>query len=294
MRMDPDLSLAERGEIFAAARHAFSMYRWLVAPDGDQQEEIQRVTALIRPAVQKSTPLLGVAHAAYDWLAQGGRRAPMRAAMVRYWVEVGLLRIQVPLTGPRSLSGEFHFGSLHWIPSLLQDLAHEAEVWLALLCELDHVWRTARTFVATRRRNSRAALAIDCLAAAPLLSASRLASQLSMSSSNALILLQDLQKHGLVVEVSHRSKRRLFGLSGMDVMRDHIAPPRRPQPGRGRGRPRLNHPIASDAGGAAPLVEALLPRIDQPSFNFDYSDLEAAMAEVDRILSKTRSAIRTE
>ena len=100
MRMDPDLSLAERGEIFAAARHAFSMYRWLVAPDGDQQEEIQRVTALIRPAVQKSTPLLGVAHAAYDWLAQGGRRAPMRAAMVRYWVEVGLLRIQVHSPGP--------------------------------------------------------------------------------------------------------------------------------------------------------------------------------------------------
>ena len=41
LRMDPWLSLAERGDIFDAARHAFSMHQWIVEPDFDQEGEIQ-------------------------------------------------------------------------------------------------------------------------------------------------------------------------------------------------------------------------------------------------------------
>ncbi len=291
-RMDPELSLAERGEIFAAAHHAFAMYRWLVAPDVKQQAEIQRAVTLINATVKKSTPLLGVAHAAHDWLAQGGRRAPLRAAMVQHWTGTRLLHVQLPLTGPKALMGEFLFDPPHWIPRLLQALAWEAEAWLALLHELERAWCGARTAVAGRRRNSRAAAAIDCLAAAPLLSAARLAHQLDMAPSNALVLLQDFQEKGLVVEVSHRSKRRLFGLSGMDAMHDHVAPPRRPIPGRGRGRPRLEESVSSTSEESAFPQETRPPRTELPSFCFDYSELDAAMAETDRILRKARSVLK--
>ena len=291
MRMDPDLSLAERGEIFAAARHAFAMYRWLVTPDGNQQAEIQRATTLIRDAVKQSTPLLGAVRATHDWLTQGGRRGPLRAALVQYWVEAGLLHVPLPLTGPQALAGDLSFDLPYWIPRLLQALAREAETWLSLLRELDCAWRRARTAAGARRCNSRAASAIDCLAAAPLLSASRLAHQLGMAPSNALLLLRDFQAQGLVVEVSHRTKRRLFGLAGMEVMCDHVSPPRRPLPGRGRGRPRLQDSVSSTSEDAAFPAEMPPSRIELPSFSFDYSELDAAIAEADRIIHKTSTPL---
>ena len=55
----------------------------------------------------------------------------------------------------------------------------------------------------------------------------------------------------IVVEVTHRSARRLFGLSGMAPVRDATAAPRRSEPGRGRGRPVL--PAEADIIDAPPL-----------------------------------------
>jgi len=37
LRMDLALSIAERGQIFEAGRHAFSLYQWLTAPDFDAE-----------------------------------------------------------------------------------------------------------------------------------------------------------------------------------------------------------------------------------------------------------------
>ena len=54
---------------------------------------------------------------------------------------------------------------------------------------------------------------------------------------NALELLDGFCAQGIAIEVTHRSKRRLFGLAGLAPLRDEVSPPRRPEPGRGRGRP---------------------------------------------------------
>ena len=125
------------------------------------------------------------------------------------------------------------------MPAFLTALAGEAEDGLQRLMELERAWFAARRAVADRRRHSRAPAAVDLLAAAPLLSAASLAAGLGMAVTNAAALLDRFCAENIAVEVTHRSKRRLFGLSGLAPLRNGVAPPRRPEPGRGRGRPRL-------------------------------------------------------
>lgn len=100
-----------------------------------------------------------------------------------------------------------------------------------------------------------------------------------------MALLDKFQSAGLVVELTYRSKRRLFGLAGMARMRNFVAPPRRPELGRGRGRPRL---IVEPPDTVTPMESpeiahpAALPRLE-----FDYSDLEAA----DQAIRDTRLSL---
>ncbi len=42
---------------------------------------------------------------------------------------------------------------------------------------------------------------------------------------------------GIAIEVTHRPKRRLFGLQGLTLLREVVRPPYRPDPELGRGRP---------------------------------------------------------
>ena len=58
-----------------------------------------------------------------------------------------------------------------------------------------------------------------------------------MAVKNAIALLDAFAEAEIVVEVTRRSKRRLFGLPGLAPLRDAVAPPRRPDLGRGPGRP---------------------------------------------------------
>jgi hypothetical protein len=58
-----------------------------------------------------------------------------------------------------------------------------------------------------------------------------------MAAKNALELLTRFCADGVTIEVTHRSKRRLFGLAGEAPLRDEILPPRLPERGRGRRRP---------------------------------------------------------
>jgi hypothetical protein len=78
--------------------------------------------------------------------------------------------------------------------------------------------------------------AIDVLAAAPLVSATSLGKSLGMATQNATALLDRFCADGIALEVTHRSKRRLYGLTALAPLRDGVAPLRRPEPGRGRGR----------------------------------------------------------
>ena len=96
---------------------------------------------------------------------------------------------------------------------------------MQLLVDLERAWFAARRAAAGRRSTSRASAAIDILAAAPLLSATSLAAGLGMAVKNAATLLDRFAAEGIVVEVTHRAKRRLFGLAGLAPLREAVAPP---------------------------------------------------------------------
>jgi hypothetical protein len=91
----------------------------------------------------------------------------------------------------------------------------------------------------------------------------------------------------IIVEVTHRSKRRLFGLAGLAPLRDEVAPPRRPEPGRGPGRP----PAIRDeeALPPPPLLDRPLTPIERKAI--DYSDLERWMAHADQVIRDTRRTL---
>jgi hypothetical protein len=104
---------------------------------------------------------------------------------------------------------------------------------------------------------------IDVLAATPLLSATTLARTTGLPIKSATVMLAGLVADEVAVEVTHRSARRLFGLADMAPIRDVTIPPRRPEPGRGRGRPpseRENAPVQTLASPSATMGRFQWPR----------------------------------
>ena len=286
LRMDGALRIVDRGAIFDAARVALGHHQWLANPDFDQEGEVQ---AALRHLKDSSSPgaLLGAALQFRSWLDAGGARPPIRAALIRHWVRRGLLRAPVPLTGPRALAAEAPEGLPEWVCAFLHALAAEARDCHQLLRDLERGWLDARRKAAGRRSTSRAAIAIDVLAAAPLLSATTLARAVGLSIKGATAMLDGFVAEGIAVEVTHRSARRLFGLTGMAPVRDVTTAPRRPEPGRGRGRPPLlSEAEASDAPAAPPPPVA---RFERPPV--DYAALEAAMAHCEQAIRASKRAL---
>ena len=218
------------------------------------------------------------------WRRGGGARPPIRAALVRFWVTQRLLRAPVPLTGDRALRPDTPWQRDTWMPAFLSALADEAADELDRLVALERAWRAARGAVAGRRRHSRAAAAVDLLAAAPLVSASSLAAGLDMAVKNATLLLDDFCAAGIAIEVTHRAKRRLFGLTGLAPLRDVVRPPYRPEPGRGRGRP----PLVVEGAITVPALPPVPPLDRQP---FDYSDLAHWMTQMDHTIRQARRTL---
>ena len=287
LRMDGALRIIDRGMIFEAARHALTLHQWIVAPDFDQEGEVQVAEKALAHPSAAAAPLLSAAVSMHAWLQGGGMRPPIRAALIRHWTKHRLLRAPVPLTGPRALGAEVAFEREVWIPLFLEALADEAADYLQLLYSMERAWFTARASVAGRRSTSRAAVAVDVLAAAPLVSATTLASGLGMAVKNAIALLDAFAEAEIVVEVTHRSKRRLFGLAGLAPLRDEVAPPRRPEPGRGPGRP----PAIRDEATLRPpcLSDRPLTPIERKAI--DYSDLEHWMAHAEQVIRDTRRTL---
>jgi hypothetical protein len=286
LRMDGALRIIDRGMVFEAARHALTLHQWLVAPDFDQEGEVQRAEQALGASAESGSSLLAVARGVHAWLDQGESRPPIRAALVRSWMRRRLLCAPVPLTGPKALAAGVPFQHDAWLPVFLDALADEAADALQLLFDMERRWISARAAVAGRRRTSRAMLAVDVLAAAPLLSATTLAAAIGMSVKNAIALLDGFLAAGIVVEVTHRAKRRLFGLEGLAPLREQVSPPRRPEPGRGRGRP-LIQDVAPETTAPPPLPP--LGPIERRSL--DYSDLEHWMAHSDQVVRTTRRAL---
>jgi hypothetical protein len=286
-RMDPFLSIAERGAIFDAGRHALGLYQWLTAPDFDQEGEVQTAERALSANMRGMTPLLAAAGAMHGWLDEGGDRPPIRAALIRFLVRQNIMRMPVPLTGAAALRADAPWDAGAWLASFLNALAGEAVDWMQLLLDLEQAWFMARSAVAGRRRNSRAGIAIDMLAAAPVISASSLAAGLDMALPNAAALLDQFTAAGIAVEVTHRSKRRLFGLATLAPLRSGVAAPRRPETGRGRGRP----PNTRDEEVVAdPLPLPPLSPLERRSF--DYSDLERWMMNLDQTVRQTKGALQ--
>ena len=293
LRMDHALHVVDRGAIFAAARTAFALHQWLTAPDFDQEGAVQAAARHLAAGPAPGT-LLGAAGQVRTWLAAGGARPAIRAALIRHWTRQRRLGVAVPLTGARALAweatdgaGEGAFGAPTWEMRFLAALAAEAGDFAQLLRDLEHGWRAARARAGGQRRTSRAAAAIDALAAAPLLSATSLAGILGMSVKGATGLLDTFVADGIVVEVTHRARRRLFGLAGLAPLRDGTAAPRRPQLGRGPGRPRRE--AAEPADASPPVVLPPVSRFERPAI--DYAALEAAVADCERAIRATRQAL---
>jgi hypothetical protein len=287
LRMDGALRIIDRGVIFDAARHALTLHQWLTAPDFDMEGEVQRAEQHLPGCMgPNDTPLLAAARGLHTWLQSGGARAPIRAALVRFWGRHRVLRMPIPLTGAAALRAETPFELSAWQPVFLHALAAEALDGRQLLSDLERAWFAARAAVAGRRRDSHVVAAVDLMAAVPLLSATTLAKGLDLSIKNAIRLLDDLVAAGVAVEVTHRSKRRLFGLKGMAPLAAVVRPPYRPEPGRGRGRPPL---IVEEP--APPPPEPLPPLSPIEQRAFDYSDLEQSMAQLDLVLRETRRSL---
>jgi len=285
-RMTGAVSLAEAGGVFEAGRAALTLHRWLTAPDADEEDQVRVALTGLQADAATGVTLLDAAAATWRWLEAGGSRAPLRAGLVRHWVARGLLRTPLPLTGAAALRAEVTWETRDWIPVFLRALAEEADDTLNLLFDLERGWSRARHAVAGHRRHSRTPAAVDLLAALPLLSATSLARALDISIKSACAILDALVRDGVAVEVTGRAARRLFGLRGLAPLAAAVAPPRRPVPGRGRGRPRLI-PVEPTPAPPAPLAP-LEPVARQ---SFDYSDLDAALLEADAAIRRTRSSL---
>jgi len=289
LRLDHMPAMIDRGVLFAAAQHAFGLYRWFSAPDAGQREAIQQATEHLESVGGAHSPLIGAALAVHAWLDAGGERPPIRAALALYWQHRGVTALPCPLlTGVQALGAETPWARQAWIGHFLAALAQEAADGLALLGMMERHWFAARTAVAGRRRDSRAAAAVDILAAAPLVSATTLGQALGMATNNATRLLDGFVVLGVASEVTHRSKRRLYGLKHLAPLREAAAPPRRPVPGRRPGRPSAAS-LDNDADGNVAQIGAPLspsPRLPPLARQeFDFSD-------IDRLLDLTDQAIR--
>jgi len=286
LRMDHAMRIIDRGVIFDAARHALTLHQWLTVPDFDQEGEVQQAEAALARPEARISPLLSAALGVHAWLDRDGTRPPMRAALVRYWTRHCVFRAPVPLTGAAALRAETPWAIDDWVPVFLKALADEADDGRQTLLDMERSWFSARRAVEGRRSNSRAATAIDILAAAPLISATSLARGLGMAAKNALELLTGLCADEIVIEVTHRSKRRLFGLAGLAPLRDEISPPRRPEPGRGRGRPPAIRIDVEQVPASPPPPEHPMTPVERRSIN--YSELEGAMAHLELTIRDTR------
>ena len=288
LRMDGALRIIDRGAVLDAARHALMLHQWIVAPDFDEEGEVQQAEKhLAGVAAAGDTPLLAAARGVHAWLDSGGTRPPIRAALVRFWTRHKILRVAVPLTAAAALRAETSFELSAWLPAFLRALATEAADGRQLLMDLERAWFAARFAVGGRRRDSHAAVAVDVLAATPLISATSLAAGLGVTVKSGIRLLDGLVAAGIAVEVTWRSKRRLFGLKDMAPLAEAVRRPYRPEPGRGRGRP----PILTaedEITGAQPPLPPLTP-IERRAF--DYGELEHCMVQLDQTIRHTKRVL---
>ena len=145
LRLDHTPVLIDRGILFAAAHHAFELYRWFAVPDETQRAAIRLAGDHLETVGNAQSPLLGAALGVHAWLDQGGARPPLRAALALYWQQRQVTALPCPLlTGAAALGADIPWARDDWIGHFLAALAGEAEDGLALLARLERHWFAAR------------------------------------------------------------------------------------------------------------------------------------------------------
>ena len=290
LRMDPYLRIIDRGEILDRARQALTLHQWMVEPDFDQEGEIQRAESVLAKQPATLPPLIAAARGLREWIEMGEQRPAMRAAMVRFWEKRRLLRLPMPFTGAAALRADQDWEPGIWQIAFLRAIEREAIDALDLLYSVERSWFDARSRIVRRRKDSNDIAAVDLLAAAPAISATTLARILKITVKNAIRILGDLVAADIAIEVTHRSKRRLFGLKQLAPLREMVRPPYRPDQGPGRGNyPRLIDEDVADKEEVSD-TPALSP-VERRAF--DYTALEDAMAGLDDVVRSSRQALRT-
>jgi hypothetical protein len=138
LRLDHMPALIDRGMVFAAARHAFELYRWLAVPDETRRAAIRVVADHLETVGTAQSPLLGAALGVHAWLDQGGARAPLRAARALYWHRCGVTALPCPLlTGAAALAAEVPWQRHIWARHFLEAVTAEARDGLALLRRIE-------------------------------------------------------------------------------------------------------------------------------------------------------------
>src|SRR4051812_6853921 len=144
----------DAGALQDAARLALDYHRWLAAPDADGEEQVLVAGAALDGQSPYGAPLLDSAGGAWLWLERDGTRPPLRAALVRRWGAMGVLRAPLPMTGAAALGPDQPWDPALWIPAVLRALAAEAGAALDLLVEMERRWLPARAAGAAGRRRT--------------------------------------------------------------------------------------------------------------------------------------------
>lgn len=273
----------ERGSEVNALRYAFEQYQWLARATTSQEERITQALAVAVGPVSRMGILWGSALAFREWIEMGEARAPFRGALVRLWQKERVFGGLFPVTGAAAFRSGTSWDERRWLPAWLRVLEQEAAGIRDMVHTLERAWHEARAQAGNQRRNSKAALAIDIIAAHPVVSATTLAARLSVSVQAACVLLERFVDRGLVVDVTHRAARRLFALKDLVPLREAVKQPKKTVPGRKRGRPRLGEEAAPDDQTIAVAETTFRPL---PRWQPDFSDLEAAISNVERLNHK--------
>lgn len=176
-----------------------------------------------------------------------------------------------------------------WAAEFLAALAEEAEATGALLRLLEREWFAARAAIRGRRRDSHAAAAVDIMAATPIVSATSRAHSLDIAVKNAATLFDGFVARSIAIDVTHRSKRRLFGLKHLAPLRTEAAPPRRAL--------RRRAPMAPGPGSGADDAEPpdTPPPVPKPlrltpleRTEFEFSDLDDWVREADQVIRRSQ------
>ena len=275
----------ERGSEVDALRYAFEQYQWLARASASQEERIAEALSSMTLPVGRMGVLWGSALAFREWIEAGEARAPFRGALVRLWQTQGVFSGLYPVTGAAAFRSGTAWEEWRWISTWLDALEREAAGIRDMVHMLERSWRDARAQAGNQRRHSKAALAIDVIAAYPVISATTLAAKLSVSIQAACVLLERFLDRGLVIDVTHRAARRLFALNDLVPLREAVRMPKKPVPGRKRGRPRLGEEADPDDQSVAVAEETSQP---VPRWKPDYTALETAMAFADHVIFREK------